>query len=384
MPTPTLPDHILQEAVNALAYAGSKQAAAKVLNLPRGTFKHRLRLAAERGISDPVHGWSPEHDLTHVVPAPYVLKGASSYYNKEGKLAGQWVKTTLDQRKAEEAMRAAVEALAETIPRAESTKQKWPSPDNLCNLYTLTDVHVGMRAWEPETGADWDLDIAEDMLTRAFEYLVTNTLPAKVGFVNNLGDFLHYDSLSPVTPTNQHPLDADSRYSKMVKVAVRILRRIIDSTLTRHEKVVVLMADGNHDQASSVWLRHLFSLLYENEPRVEVINCEMPYYAYVHGKTMLAFHHGHLAKNEALPGVFAAQYAKEWGATTKRYCHVGHRHHEDIKEFPGMKVHQHSTLSARDAYAARGGWFSERQIEAITYHAEFGKAGSVIVTPEML
>lgn len=81
---------------------------------------------------------------------------------------------------------------------------------------------------------------------------------------------------------------------------------------------------------------------------------------------------------------FAAQYAKEWGTTTKRYCHTGHRHHVEEKEHSGMTVVQHATIAARDAYAARGGWFAERKIKAITYHKEYGETSSVTVTPEML
>jgi len=170
----------------------------------------------------------------------------------------------------------------------------------------------------------------------------------------------------------------------MVRTAIRILRRVIDLALARHQTVFVVMAEGNHDLASSVWLRIMFGALYENEPRVRVIDSELPYYVHTHGETMLAFHHGHLTKNERLPLLFAAQYAREWGATTKRYAHCGHRHHEETKEHSGMKVVQHSTLAARDAYAARGGWMSERQATAYTYHSRWGQVGSVTVTPEMM
>jgi hypothetical protein len=38
-----------------------------------------------------------------------------------------------------------------------------------------------------------------------------------------------------------------------------------------------------------------------------------------------------------------------------------------------MTVIQHPTIAARDAYAARGGWLSERAAVAITYHARFGQ-----------
>ena len=108
------------------------------------------------------------------------------------------------------------------------------------------------------------------------------------------------------------------------------------------------------------------------------------YNAEGNGKTLLAFHHGHLKKNNELPLLFAAQFPEEWGSTSKRYCHVGHRHHVEEKEHSGMKVMQHSTLAARDAYAARGGWISDRQIVAITYHKDFGQVASITATPEML
>lgn len=49
-----------------------------------------------------------------------------------------------------------------------------------------------------------------------------------------------------------------------------------------------------------------------------------------------------------------------------------------------MTVIQHSTLTARDAYAARGGWFSERQATSITYHKQWGQVERHTVTPEML
>jgi hypothetical protein len=49
-----------------------------------------------------------------------------------------------------------------------------------------------------------------------------------------------------------------------------------------------------------------------------------------------------------------------------------------------MKIIQHATLSARDAYASRGGWLSEREASAITYHTKFGQVARNTVTPEML
>jgi len=85
-----------------------------------------------------------------------------------------------------------------------------------------------------------------------------------------------------------------------------------------------------------------------------------------------------------LPLLFASQYPAMWGLTKKRYAHAGHRHHTEEKEHPGMKVVQHPTLAARDAYAARGGWISEREATAMTYHIKYGLVARNTVTPEML
>jgi hypothetical protein len=99
---------------------------------------------------------------------------------------------------------------------------------------------------------------------------------------------------------------------------------------------------------------------------------------------MLGFHHGHLRKNEQLPLLFASQFPQVWGNTSKRYVHTGHRHHVEEKEHSGVTVIQHPTLAARDAYAARGGWIAERQVRAISYHAEHGEVARTTVVPEML
>lgn len=329
-------------------------------------------------------GYAPEHDLTNPVPVGFSVRGVSTLYKQDGTVAAQWVKSRAEDEQREEAMKAAAEALAQDIPRVEPLAAPEMTIDILCNLYVLTDCHVGALAWRKEGGADWDLNIAEKTLVGCFSQMVAKAPEATTGVIAQLGDWMHFDGLEAVTPTNRHLLDADGRFSKVVASAIRILRAMVDMALRKHQKVVVLMAEGNHDLSSSVWLRHMFAALYENEPRVEVIDSELPYYAYQHGQVMLAFHHGHLKKNDALPILFAAQYPAMWGRTNKRYAHSGHRHHVEEKEHSGMTVVQHPTLAARDAYAARGGWISERQATVTTYHARHGKVATLTVCPEML
>jgi hypothetical protein len=314
----------------------------------------------------------------------FIVTGRSTLRDRNGEVVAEWTKTSLDRDAEERARQAAFQALCERLPRVERLKAPDATEKRLATVYTLTDCHVGMLAWHREGGDDWDISIAERTLLGCFQAMIDAAPNAELAIVNQLGDFMHYDGLLAVTPTSGHHLDADGRFEKMVEAAIRILRQIVNMALAKHGRVHMVLAEGNHDIASSIWLRKMFKALYEDEPRLSVDDSALPFYALQHGEVMLAFHHGHLKKNDQLPLLFASQFSKMWGMTTKRYAHTGHRHHVEEKEWSGMTVCQHPTLAARDAYAARGGWIAERAAQAITYHAEHGEVGRVRVSPEMV
>jgi hypothetical protein len=371
------------EIFDAVEKYGTQRAAAEALGLSHGTVGDSIQAVKQKAAK---MGYAPEHDFTRAVPDGFVAHGVSTYYNKDGVPSGQWVKASADKDRQEAIFREACAAMAETLPRVKPAPMPKGTSEALCNLYTFTDYHLGMLAWGKETGADWDLKIAERTLIAAFAHMIEAAPKAGTAFIAQLGDFLHSDGsggMLPVTPLHSNILDQDGRYSKIVGVAIRVLRRIVDFALERHEKVVVLMAEGNHDLSSSVWLRAMFRALYENEPRVTVIDSESPYYAWQHGTNMLGFHHGHLTRKESMPLLFASKFPGMWGATTKRVIHTGHQHHKDEKEHNGVTVVQHRTLAANDAHSARHGYVSERSAQAITYHAEYGEVARNIVTPEM-
>ena len=374
------PDEVLQQTVDAIATHGSTDAAARFLGVPRTTLQARHAAAQRRGFT------AQTQRLAAAEPASagegYKLKGTSTLVGKDGEIKLQWIKTDADQKLLEAARRAALEVLASTLPPLPVISGPATDEADLLTLYTLTDCHVGMLAWDKESGEDWDLGIAKKCLISTLIRMIDAAPASAVGVVNQLGDFLHFDSLQPMTPTNHHILDADSRYQKMVEVAVEILRRVIEHALTKHSKVHVFMHEGNHDPAGSVWLRVMFAQLYKDNPRVSVGMSPNPYVALRWGKTLLGFHHGHLAKLTSLPQIFAAKFREEWGTCPFVYVHTGHKHHVEEKEHPGVKVIQHPTLAASDAYAARGGWLSKRQATSMTYHKEKGEFARGIFIPD--
>lgn len=366
----------MREAVDALAEHGTQTAAATALGLSRSTLQHRLREAARKGLA-------PGHFNNGTAPGFNMAK-VTVQRNAAGDIERTWERQSPDAADLQEALRAAVEAMAGDIIPAKSVPMPAITFADLLTLYTFTDYHVGALAWHKEGGADWDLAIAEDLGVKAMSALVEGAPKAHSAIVNIQGDFLHFDGLSAVTPTHGHLLDADGRFGKVVDVAIRLIRSLVAQALAKHDHVTLLIAEGNHDLASSLWLRKLFGALYEDEPRITVHDSELPFYAIQWGQQMLGFHHGHMKKNDQLPALFAAQFRQMWGQCNKVSIHTGHRHHKEVKEHTGAEVIQHPTLAARDAYAARGGWWSERKITAITYSRRFGEVGTVSVTPEML
>lgn len=370
---------LAQQAIDFAVAHGSMSAGARALGLPWGTFKSRHEAGVRLGLKPQVQRLISAEPSAP--PEGYKLKGTSTLYDGDGNARMQWVKTDASLDQLYKLQRKVLgQCKAELKPLKPIAGPKSADAD-LATLYTMTDCHVGMLAWDKETGDDWDLGIAEECLAGTFIRMIDAAPAAAVGIVNQLGDFLHFDSLTPETPAHRHVLDADSRYQKVVEVAVRILRRVIEHALSKHARIQVYMHEGNHDPAGSVWLRVMFSQLYSGNKRVTVEKSPNPYVAYLHGKTLLGFHHGHMTKLNNLPQIFAAKFRKEWGASTHMYIHTGHKHHVEEKEHPGVNVIQHPTLAAPDAYAARGGWLSKRQATSMTYSKETGEVARGIFIP---
>jgi hypothetical protein len=371
LPTPPLSDALAFEAVELVRLHGSQAEAARALGISRTTLQTRYNIGVQR-------------TAALGIEAPHLVKGTSTLFDGEGKAKLQWVKTKIDDKQRWAMMVAAIEKRCENIvPRERIALDPYVTPDSeLCNLITLTDCHVGALAWAREAGEDWDLTIAKETLTRVFVGMIRALPAAGTCVINQLGDFLHTDGLVPATPAHGHILDADSRFQKISEYAVDILEDVIVEALARHERVHIIMAEGNHDESSSVWLRVMFKRLFRDNPRVTVDDSPLPYYVFQHGKVMLAFHHGHKLKPAALPQWFAAKHPKMWGETVARYGHSGHQHHLHERDEMGMRWCQHPTIAASDAYSARGGWLSPREAIGITYDTQ-GEAYRLYARPQM-
>ena len=374
---------VQRNTINAINECGGNQTkAAKLLGVNIRNVQRCMdrikKKAAQRG-------WSPNHDMTHTTPDGFHVKGVSTLYDDAGNLKIQWVKTNITLENQLKAIVDAIDEKIKELPALPKIKAPKKLNKDLCTLYTITDYHVGMYAWDKEAGDNWDTDIAKEVLINTMSDLMLGSPNAETAILNLQGDFLHWDGLDAVTPTSGHIVDADTRFSLMVELGMDLCINCIEMLLKKHKTVKVIICEGNHDLAGSVWMQKFIKKIFRSNKRVLVDDTAFPYYAHLHGRIMLGFHHGHKKKNTALPELFASEprYREMWGKALYTYIHTGHYHRveQDMSECGGAIVERHPTLAARDSYAARGGWVSWRAARAITYHFEDGEECRVTRPP---
>lgn len=409
MATPPLSDEVLKATVAAYEAAERNQCrTADLLGLARETVQNRLKRAAERGFMGPAEALpgfkiakvttTPHGDSVQQKPdlgTPYkpidslALKGRTTWADilPDGtRIATREVLMERPDAAAQlAAMRAAVEGFKDEIPRAAPLPVSRGHADDLLCFYAITDVHLGALAWREETGnTDYDTTIAEKLIEDWFAAAIEMAPAASTAILANLGDLAHYDSFETVTPAHRNVLDSDSRYPKIVRAIIRVLRRVIARLLAKHSKVHVLMCDANHDPAGETWLREMFAAFYEDEPRVTVDNSAGTYYCYQHGDVSIFAHHGHQRGTKNVDTVFAGRFREVYGNTKFSYAHLGHRHSDELRTTNLMKVEQHETLAAPDAYAANKGYLSGRSAKVIVYHKKYGEVSRLTLTPEIV
>ncbi|RWO20638.1 oxidoreductase [Mesorhizobium sp.] len=404
MPTPPVTDEKVAATLAAyLANSKNQAHTAKALGISRDSVQRHIRLAAERGLMGPeetlpgylISSLSKKIGNTYVkqvrapgdvfeIPPTHVTGKITVNRDADGRIIQDWLRVEPDKVAQQEAMRAAVDALKEDLPRLPALAGPSHVRDDLLNQFVVTDNHFGMLSWREETGADYDLRIAEQLLLDWFAAAIAQAPDAHTAILAQLGDLMHHDALESVTPAHRHVLDADSRLQKVIRVVIRTIRRIIDMLLQSHQHVHVVMASGNHDPASSAWLREMLATMYEDEPRISVDNSPSLYYSYEWGQTGLYYHHMHKRGVKDIDRTFAGMFREMFGRCRYNYGHGGHRHSDEVVETALMIVERHQTLAAPDAHSAGGGWLSGRSAKRVTYSKHFGEVGRDVLRPEMV
>lgn len=359
-----------REIVKAVIKHGSNNAAAKALGADRRTVDQSIKRIKKHAA---IQGYSPKHDMTRTVPDGFTVKGVSTYYNKDGKPTGQWVKSNADNERRAQLLQEAILAMCSEVPKMEPIDAPIHTAENLLNVIPIGDPHHGLLSWSLETGDDFDSDIAKKLTLGAVDRLMQSAPPAGVCIILPLGDVFHMNDQTNATPASKHQLDVDSRYVKVLGIGIETYRHAIIRALEKHNNVVVRFVAGNHDPQAIWALAFTIQAYFSDNPRVTVDLSPSKFWYYKFGQVLIGATHGDTVKHEALLGVMAADRAKDWGDTKHRYWYTGHVHHQSVKELPGVVCESFRTLAAKDAYAAGHGYRAGRDMVCITHHLEHGE-----------
>lgn len=312
------------------------------------------------------------------VPGPFSVKGTSTYYGPDGERRGHWVKTDRDKDTIYQDLLESITELSQQLPQQEPQLDPEITQKDILAVYPLGDPHIGMLTYKPETGANWDLAIAEKKFLPLFDKLVRSAPPCDEALIIDLGDFWHYDAMDQRTVRSGHKVDADGRPSKMVQVGYRIMMQMIMSALQHHKKVHVKIMPGNHDDLGSIFLRVSLAHIFANEPRVVIDPSPNVFQYFVWGSNLIGIHHGHECKLANLPMVMAADMPEQWGSAVHRYWYVGHFHHDSTREYNGKELHgckveTFRTIIPSEAYAHAAGYRAGQDGKVIVLHKEYGE-----------
>jgi hypothetical protein len=163
------------------------------------------------------------------------------------------------------------------------------------------------------------------------------------------------------------------------------MRYTIQSALTRHGRVHVIVEIGNHDLAASIFLMECLANVYEGEPRVSVDTSPSLFHYYEFGRNLIGVHHGHAVKKITdLPLIMASDRAEAWGRTKHRHWWTGHIHQQQVHDVQGCKVESFRVLPPTDAWAHGHGYRGARSMTGIVHHVEHGEVARYSVNPAML
>lgn len=258
------------------------------------------------------------------------------------------------------------------------------SETDLLACYVMGDPHFGMYAWAEETGADFDLKIAERLTRGAVDNLVSRAPRAATSLLIVLGDLIHSDTKQNRTEASGHALDVDTRWSRVMGCALRSLVYAITRLLQKHRRVVVRLCEGNHDPQAAFSIALALSEHFRKEPRVKLDLSPANYWFYGFGANCIGATHGHRCKTAKLPSIMAASVPKLWGnaVTNGRAWYQGHLHHTKTEEHNGCVTHVMQTLAAPDAYAAGAGYIAGRSMALDVYDRRDGFVTRHICTSE--
>ncbi|MBB5985950.1 hypothetical protein [Sphingobium lignivorans] len=363
------------EFIDAINKHGSAGAAERALELSDGLIRksmRRLKANAAR------KGYAPGH--WEGGTAPGYLMGKVTVHRTPKGVVQQWERQHPDLELFEQFKEGVKTFIGDTVGPIVPAPPVAGRDNDVIPWINIGDGHLGMLAHEAETGANFDLKIAERELCAAISIAVDDMVHHDRAVLQDMGDMTHYENFSGTTEASGHALDYDTRFPKMIRVYSRVMRFIIDKLLEKVNTLDVIINQGNHSRTNDIWMAELVRVAYGASGRVNVLDNDNKFIAYRMGNTFVMCHHSDKCRPAQLAHVMATDFARDWGECQYRYIDIGHIHHNMVlKEHPGVVIESFNQLANKDLWAHDGGYRSRQCLTIIKRSRTYGDIGRRII-----
>jgi transposase-like protein len=364
-------EDINDEIIKDLESGMSVRAIGRKHDIPEATLRYRLKQA---GLHKPKENKEE------------IITGTSTLTDEAGNTKLKWTKTKVKDTDNLDSFKEAITHFLtdNSIITREKISKPLATDYETLSVYTIGDAHIGMLAWDKETGEDYDLDIAQKDLLKAMDLLTEQSHQSERALIIDVGDWFHSDNAQNRTAHSGNVLDVDGRYPKVLQIGLNLTTKLIDRALMKHERVEWRSAIGNHNEHSAIMMTAFIKAWYRNEARVIVHDTPNMFFYRQFGKNLIGVTHGHTAKAEKLGEIMSVDCKDLWSGTEHRYWYTGHIHHQSVKEFSNCVVETFRTLAGKDAWHSASGYRSGRDMKCITLHKDFGEISRNTVSLSMV
>ena len=254
---------------------------------------------------------------------------------------------------------------------------------NMMYEIDMPDIHFGRLTWREESGEDYDIKIAKEVVNKVLDKLLSYTklFPIKKILFPLGNDFFNVNSKSNTT-VHGTPQQEDTRWQKTFRLGRELAVSMIEKC-SKIAPVDVLIIKGNHDEEKTFYMGDSIFSWFHNNPNVSVDNGAKGRKYYLYGKNLIGFTHGSEEKVDKLASIMPTEVPDLWAKSTYREFHLGDKHHLiEVDEINGVVIRTLRGLVAADAWTFDHGFIgSKRAAQSFVWDYQGGWVAQFPATP---
>jgi hypothetical protein len=261
-----------------------------------------------------------------------------------------------------------------------------PSVRPYAAVVSPTDLHYGKHSGHGTVVDPYSRNEAERRLTKAtgelLEHLSLYGRPEDL-IVAMGSDWFHIDNtlLATTKGTRQ---DVDGYAWQVISGGVELGLAFIERLRTVADRVTVLVMPGNHDEFASLFFLKLLEVRYAGVSDVQVVSSLRPRQYLAYGETLMGFTHGHHWKRDMVSKILTEPDRELLYRTSERVWFTGHRHHEESKDYGGVRWYQMPSLSGDDRWHDQNGYnLARKSLSGYVVRRDCGVVAQLYAPPEI-